>query len=40
MHYGTFPVLVGTPDQLRAELASRGLSDVEVHSPEPGGSVN
>jgi L-ascorbate metabolism protein UlaG (beta-lactamase superfamily) len=40
MHYGTFPILAGTPDQLRAELASRGLSDVEVHSPEPGGSVN
>jgi L-ascorbate metabolism protein UlaG (beta-lactamase superfamily) len=40
IHYGTFPVLAGTPDQLRAELASRRLIDVEVHSPEPGGSVN
>jgi len=31
-HYGTFPVLVGTPDELRA-LAPAG---VEVLSPEPG----
>jgi L-ascorbate metabolism protein UlaG (beta-lactamase superfamily) len=40
IHYGTFPILAGTPDQLRAELADRGLGDVEVHAPEPGGSVN
>jgi L-ascorbate metabolism protein UlaG (beta-lactamase superfamily) len=33
-HYGTFPILAGTPDQLR-ELAPA----VEVISPEPGGSV-
>ena len=33
-HYGTFPVLKGTPDELRA-LAP----DVEVISPEPGGTV-
>jgi L-ascorbate metabolism protein UlaG (beta-lactamase superfamily) len=39
MHYGTFPILAGTPDQLRTELAKRGLGDVEVHAPEPGGSV-
>ena len=39
-HYGTFPILTGTPDQLRAELAARGLGDVEVHAPEPGGSVS
>jgi L-ascorbate metabolism protein UlaG (beta-lactamase superfamily) len=33
-HYGTFPILAGTPDQLR------GLApDVEVISPEPGRSV-
>lgn len=36
IHYGTFPVLVGTPDQLRDELAARGLNDVTVLSPEPG----
>jgi L-ascorbate metabolism protein UlaG (beta-lactamase superfamily) len=40
IHYGTWPLLAGTPDQLRSELAARGLSDVEVHAPEPGGSVS
>jgi L-ascorbate metabolism protein UlaG (beta-lactamase superfamily) len=30
MHYGTFPVLTGTPAQLREELQSLGLNDVEV----------
>lgn len=40
IHYGTFPLLAGTPDQLRAELAARGLGNVEVHAPEPGGSVS
>ena len=33
-HYGTFPLLTGTPEQLR-ELAP----GVEVLAPEPGGSV-
>ena len=33
-HYGTFPVLTGTPEKLR-ELAP----GVEVLAPEPGGSV-
>ena len=33
-HYGTFPILAGTPDQLR-ELAP----GVEVIAPEPGESV-
>ncbi|HVM68903.1 MAG TPA: metal-dependent hydrolase [Gaiellaceae bacterium] len=37
-HYGTFPLLAGTPAQLREEAAALGL-DVEVHEPEPGGSV-
>jgi L-ascorbate metabolism protein UlaG (beta-lactamase superfamily) len=32
-HYGTFPILHGTPDQLRA------LTDVEVLSPEPGETI-
>jgi L-ascorbate metabolism protein UlaG (beta-lactamase superfamily) len=36
MHYGTFPILAGTPDELRAELAARGLERVEVHAPRPG----
>jgi L-ascorbate metabolism protein UlaG (beta-lactamase superfamily) len=33
-HYGTFPVLAGTPAELR-ELAP----GVEVIAPEPGGTV-
>jgi L-ascorbate metabolism protein UlaG (beta-lactamase superfamily) len=36
IHYGTFPALAGTPDQLRVELAARGLGDVRVHAPKPG----
>ena len=36
IHYGTFPILAGTPDQLHSELARRGLAAVEVHALEPG----
>ncbi|KRT64006.1 MAG: hypothetical protein XU10_C0005G0030 [Chloroflexi bacterium CSP1-4] len=36
IHYGTFPILAGTPDQLRLELAARGLASVEVVAPERG----
>jgi L-ascorbate metabolism protein UlaG (beta-lactamase superfamily) len=36
MHYGTFPILAGTPDALREHLAGRGLDRVEVHSTTPG----
>jgi L-ascorbate metabolism protein UlaG (beta-lactamase superfamily) len=39
IHYGTFPLLAGTPEALREALAARGLGDVEVHAPEPGGTV-
>ncbi|MBI2777061.1 MAG: metal-dependent hydrolase [Chloroflexi bacterium] len=39
IHYGTFPALAGTPGQLREALAGRGLGDVEVHAPEPGGTI-
>jgi L-ascorbate metabolism protein UlaG (beta-lactamase superfamily) len=35
IHYGTFPILAGTPDQLRAELARLG-APVEVIAPERG----
>jgi L-ascorbate metabolism protein UlaG (beta-lactamase superfamily) len=35
IHYGTFPILAGTPDQRRDELRKVG-ADVEVISPEPG----
>jgi L-ascorbate metabolism protein UlaG (beta-lactamase superfamily) len=40
IHYGTFPILAGTPDQLRTELAARGLGSVNVHALEPGGSLS
>jgi L-ascorbate metabolism protein UlaG (beta-lactamase superfamily) len=40
IHYGTFPVLAGTPDDLRAELEHLGLADVSVLSPEPGQTVS
>jgi L-ascorbate metabolism protein UlaG (beta-lactamase superfamily) len=39
IHYGTFPILTGTPAELRSALDARGLRDVEIHAPEPGGSV-
>ena len=39
MHYGTFPLLAGTPDQLRTALGERGLDSVTVHDPEPGGVI-
>ncbi len=39
MHYGTFPLLAGTPQQLRDALAGRGLGDVTVHEVKPGGSI-
>ena len=36
IHWGTFPLLAGTPDALREELSKRSLGDVRVHSLEPG----
>jgi L-ascorbate metabolism protein UlaG (beta-lactamase superfamily) len=39
VHYGTFPILTGTPNELRVALAERGIDEVNVHSPEPGGVV-
>jgi L-ascorbate metabolism protein UlaG (beta-lactamase superfamily) len=39
LHYGTFPILTGTPDQWQAALEARGLDDVTVHAPAPGGAV-
>jgi L-ascorbate metabolism protein UlaG (beta-lactamase superfamily) len=39
MHYGTFGLLAGTPDQLRAELEKRGLGHVTVHATAPGGTL-
>jgi L-ascorbate metabolism protein UlaG (beta-lactamase superfamily) len=40
MHYGTFPILAGTPDELRTELGNSGLSGVEVHALQPGDSIS
>ena len=39
MHYGTFPILSGTPDALREAIAARGLSGVSVHAPAVGGTI-
>lgn len=39
MHYGTFPILTGTPEALRDECDARGL-EVDVFEIEPGGSVD
>jgi L-ascorbate metabolism protein UlaG (beta-lactamase superfamily) len=39
IHYGTFPALAGTPEQLRAALDARGLGGVTVHAPRPGGAI-
>lgn len=39
IHYGTFPILAGTPAELRDALAARGLPDVTVHELQPGESL-
>lgn len=36
IHYGTFPALAGTPDQLRSALGAIGAGNVAVISPRPG----
>jgi L-ascorbate metabolism protein UlaG (beta-lactamase superfamily) len=36
VHYGTFPALTGTPDELRAHLKDTGI---EMVAPKPGESV-
>ncbi len=38
MHYGTFPVLYGTPDMLREELSNRGI-EADVLEIKPGESL-
>jgi L-ascorbate metabolism protein UlaG (beta-lactamase superfamily) len=37
MHYGTFPVLTGTPEQLREE--SKDIAGLEIHALQPGESL-
>jgi L-ascorbate metabolism protein UlaG (beta-lactamase superfamily) len=39
LHYGTFPVLAGTPEQLRGELERLDFGDVRVIAPDPGEPV-
>lgn len=39
IHWGTFPILAGTPEALRAELDARGLSGVAVHGWAPGDTL-
>ncbi len=40
IHWGTFPLLAGTPEALRTELSARGLERVEVHAWNPGDSLH
>jgi L-ascorbate metabolism protein UlaG (beta-lactamase superfamily) len=40
IHYGTFPILAGSPAELRDELERLGLSDVTVMAPKPGEVVS
>jgi L-ascorbate metabolism protein UlaG (beta-lactamase superfamily) len=37
MHYGTFPVLTGTPELLRAE--TKNIGGLEIHALKPGESL-
>jgi len=39
MHYGTFGLLAGTPDQFGVALAARGLGHVGVHLTTPGNAL-
>ena len=39
LHCGTFPILAGTPSELRSALRDRGLADVVVHEPVAGDSI-
>jgi len=39
IHWGTFPILAGTPDELRTELDGRGLGQVDVHGWAPGSTI-
>jgi L-ascorbate metabolism protein UlaG (beta-lactamase superfamily) len=36
VHYGTFPILAGTPEELRAELRRIGAGNITVIAPERG----
>jgi L-ascorbate metabolism protein UlaG (beta-lactamase superfamily) len=36
LHFGTFPILTGTPAALRDALTARGIDGVSVHEPQRG----
>ncbi len=40
IHWGTFPILAGTPAELRHELDERGLRGVTVHDWAPGDTLH
>jgi L-ascorbate metabolism protein UlaG (beta-lactamase superfamily) len=40
IHWGTFPILAGTPGQLRDELTARSLGEVLVHGLQPGQTIS
>ncbi len=40
MHYGTFPILTGTPAELRDALQALGLNEVEVVEMKPGQTIS
>jgi L-ascorbate metabolism protein UlaG (beta-lactamase superfamily) len=37
MHYGTFPPLVGTPEQFKAE--AKDIAGLEIHVMKPGDTI-
>jgi L-ascorbate metabolism protein UlaG (beta-lactamase superfamily) len=37
MHYATFPLLTGTPEQLKAE--TKDIAGLEIHAIKPGESI-
>ncbi len=39
MHFGTFPLLTGTPQTLREELAKLGLQHIEIITMQPGQTI-
>jgi len=39
MHYGTFPILTGTPAALREALQTLGLGEVEMIEMKPGQTI-
>ena len=40
IHYGTFPILAGTPDAAADRARRAGSRRRRIHAPEPGGTVS